>query len=213
MDAAPQTEEPVVRLTDDAARKVAAFRAGQPGAADHALWLEVSGVAGLEYTHDLYLRPLDEAQPEDVVQHHDGFALVIPRSSVDKLRGTTVELAGDLVVGHLVVNNPNSPSPAVGTGGPEGLTGDVAERVHQVLEGYINPAIAAHGGRADLVSVEDGVAYLRLSGGCQGCGMASVTLGQGIEVALRDAVPEIVRVVDVTDHSQGTNPYFESAKK
>jgi len=213
MDAAPDIEEQIVRLSDEASRKVEAFRAGQPDARDHALWLEVSGVEGLEYTHDLYLRPLDEAQPEDVVQHHDGFTLVIPRSSVDKLRGTTVDLVGDLVVGHLVVNNPNSPSPAVGAGGPGGLSGDVAERVQQVLEGYINPAIAAHGGRADLVSVEEGVAYLRLSGGCQGCGMASVTLGQGIEVSLRDAVPEIVGVVDVTDHSQGSNPYFESAKK
>jgi Fe/S biogenesis protein NfuA len=82
-----------------------------------------------------------------------------------------------------------------------------------VLETQINPAIASHGGRADLVAVEEGVAYLRLSGGCQGCGMAAVTLGQGIEVAILDAVPEIERVVDVTDHASGTNPYFESAKK
>ena len=57
------------------------------------------------------------------------------------------------------------------------------------------------------------LAYLRLSGGCQGCGMASVTLSQGIEVALRDNVPEISRVVDVTDHAAGANPYYEAAKK
>ena len=83
----------------------------------------------------------------------------------------------------------------------------------QVLEEQINPAIAAHGGRAELVAVEDGVAYLRLGGGCQGCGMAAVTLSQGIEVAILDAVPEMTQVVDVTDHASGTNPYFESAKK
>jgi len=54
---------------------------------------------------------------------------------------------------------------------------------------------------------------VRLSGGCQGCGLATVTLSQGIEVALRDVVPEITSVVDVTDHASGTNPYYEPAKK
>ena len=58
-----------------------------------------------------------------------------------------------------------------------------------------------------------GTAYLRLGGGCQGCGMASVTLNQGIEVAITEAVPEIDDVVDVTDHASGSNPYFEPAKK
>ena len=93
------------------------------------------------------------------------------------------------------------------------LSGEVAEQVAQILEQQINPAIAAHGGHAELVSVEDGAAYLRLSGGCQGCGMASVTLTQGIEVAIREAVPEVTQVIDVTDHASGTNPYFEAAKK
>jgi Fe/S biogenesis protein NfuA len=99
------------------------------------------------------------------------------------------------------------------TGPPPDLTGDVAQRLLQVLEEQINPAIASHGGRADLVAVEEDTAYLRLSGGCAGCGLAAVTLSQGIEVAIRESVPEIVNVVDVTDHASGTNPYFEAAKK
>ena len=91
--------------------------------------------------------------------------------------------------------------------------GEVPQRVIQVLEEQINPAIASHGGYAELVAVEDSIAYLRLSGGCQGCGMASVTLSQGIEVAILDSVPEITEVVDVTDHAGGTNPYYQAAKK
>ncbi len=98
-------------------------------------------------------------------------------------------------------------------GPPADLSGDVAQRVLRVLEEQINPSIAAHGGRADLVAVEDTAAYLRLSGGCAGCGMAAVTLSQGIEVALRESVPEITQVIDVTDHAAGTNPYYEAAKK
>jgi Fe/S biogenesis protein NfuA len=85
--------------------------------------------------------------------------------------------------------------------------------VVQVLAQQVNPSIAAHGGRAVLVAVEEETAYLRLSGGCQGCAMATVTLSQGIEAAIIQAVPEITSVVDVTDHQSGTNPYFEAAKK
>jgi Fe/S biogenesis protein NfuA len=81
-----------------------------------------------------------------------------------------------------------------------------------VLDRQINPSIAAHGGHAELVGVEEGTAYLRLSGGCQGCSMATVTLSQGIEVAIKELVPEITRVLDVPDHASGTNPYFEAAK-
>jgi Fe/S biogenesis protein NfuA len=93
------------------------------------------------------------------------------------------------------------------------LSGPVPQRVMQVIDEQINPAIAAHGGSAELVAVEDETAYVRLGGGCVGCGMASVTLGQGIEVAILEAVPEVHQVVDVTDHASGSNPYYEAAKK
>jgi Fe/S biogenesis protein NfuA len=104
-------------------------------------------------------------------------------------------------------------SPAVGAHATVELSGDVATRVRQVLDGAINPSIATHGGHAELVAVEDDTAFLRLSGGCQGCGLATVTLSQGIQTAISDAIPEIRRVVDVTDHAAGTNPFFEPAKK
>ena len=64
-----------------------------------------------------------------------------------------------------------------------------------------------------LRGVEGDDVYLRLLGGCQGCGLASVTLRQGIEQILRGAIPEIGQVIDVTDHQSGSNPYYEAAKK
>jgi Fe/S biogenesis protein NfuA len=94
-----------------------------------------------------------------------------------------------------------------------GLDTDIARRVTAVLDRDVNPSIASHGGHAELAGIEGATAYLRLGGGCQGCGMATVTLSQGIEVAITQAVSEITRVVDVTDHASGTNPYFEQAKK
>ena len=78
----------------------------------------------------------------------------------------------------------------------------------EVLEQDVNPQIAMHGGRAALVAVDGPIAYVEMSGGCQGCGMARATLSQGIAIAISDAVPEISEVVDVTDHMSGVNPYF-----
>lgn len=89
----------------------------------------------------------------------------------------------------------------------------VYETVANLFETRINPMVAGHGGRVDLIDVQDGVVMLRLQGGCQGCGMAEVTLRQGIETTLRQAVAEVRAVVDVTDHGSGANPYFAAAKK
>jgi Fe/S biogenesis protein NfuA len=211
-----EAPEPVLTITEVARQKVLRVRAAEPEPENLALWLEVSGVANGKYRYDMYFQPIDYAGPTDVVQRHDDLSIVIPAFSVDKLRGATLDVAGDPIEGGLVLDNPNSPSPAVGApraAAAADLTGDVPQRVIQVLDQQINPSIAAHGGYAELVAVEDDTAYLRLSGGCQGCGMASVTLTQGIEVAIKDLVPEITRVVDVTDHAAGTNPYFEPAKK
>ncbi len=87
------------------------------------------------------------------------------------------------------------------------------DKVADVFEHRINPMVAGHGGHVDLIDVQDGVVMLRLGGGCQGCGMADVTLRQGIETTLHQLVPEVQGVMDVTDHSSGANPYFASAKK
>jgi len=91
-------------------------------------------------------------------------------------------------------------------------SGPVAAAVQRVLDEKINPAIAAHGGHISLVAVEDATAYLRFGGGCQGCGMVNVTLKQGVEKTLFADVPEITRVMDVTDHASGANPYYQPAK-
>lgn len=208
--------EPILTVTEVARQKVLRVRAAEPDPDQLALWLEVSGVADGKYRYDMYFQPLEYAGPTDAVQRHDDLSVVVPHHSIDKVKGAKLDVVGDPIDGGLVLDNPNSPSPAVGAQGrppPADLTGDVAQRVIQVLDSQVNPSIAAHGGHAELVAVEGDTAYLRLSGGCQGCGMASVTLGQGIEVVLQENIPEITRVVDTTDHASGTNPYFESAKK
>lgn len=208
----------VLRTTDAALAKVLELRAREESAESLALWVEVSGSSGGAYTYDMYFQAASEARPQDWSGERGGLGLVVPADSIARMRGATLDVSRDLLQGGMVIQNPNQPpapagaSPAM-AGPPVDLSGDVAQRVLQVLEQQINPSIAAHGGRADLVAVEDDAAYLRLSGGCAGCGMATVTLSQGIEVAIRESVPEITRVIDVTDHAAGTNPYYEAAKK
>jgi len=202
--------EPILTLTDAARDKILEVRAAEADAETLALWVVVTGESAGAYTYDMSFRALDDAGEIEVVQHHDDLPIVIDGDSIEALAGATL----DFTAAGMVMQNPNKPAPRVAVARPEAdLSGAVAQAVMHVLEEQINPAIASHGGRSELVAVEDSIAYLRLSGGCQGCGMASVTLSQGIEVAILDTVPEITEVVDVTDHASGSNPYFESAKK
>jgi Fe/S biogenesis protein NfuA len=85
---------------------------------------------------------------------------------------------------------------------------DLFDQVDQIFREQINPAVAQHGGRVDLIDVEDGIVTVRMMGGCQGCGMANQTLKQGIEASLKDLVPGIREVRDITDHGGGANPYY-----
>ena len=201
----------LLTITEEARAKVLEARAAEADADGLALWVEVDGEQSGAYTYLMEFRPTSELGDDVVIQHHDDLPVAIPADSVERLDGATLAFNGGMVM-----QNPNRPvpaSPAMLDRPPADLSGEVPQRVIQVLEEQINPAIASHGGHAELVAVEDSVAYLRLSGGCQGCGMAAVTLSQGIEVAILDMVPEITEVIDVTDHASGANPFYEAAKK
>ena len=89
---------------------------------------------------------------------------------------------------------------------------DIRIRVEAVLRDQINPAVASHGGWIDLVGVNRNQVFLRMGGGCQGCGMATATLRQGVERTLRQEVPGIGAILDTTDHAAGQNPYYEAAR-
>jgi len=206
----------VLRASVEAQAMVVGLRASEDDPTSLALWIEVTGSNAGAYTYDMYFQPVIDAQSADWSDQQGELLIVVPADSIAKLSGAVLDVNTVGGESGMIIVNPNQPprvaSPVM-TGPPADLSGDVAQRILQVLEQQINPSIAAHGGRADLVAVEDGSAYLRLSGGCAGCGMAAVTLSQGIEVALRESVPEIARVIDVTDHAAGANPYYEAAKK
>jgi Fe-S cluster biogenesis protein NfuA len=97
---------------------------------------------------------------------------------------------------------------------PDAVSDDALyEQVARVFDEQVNPMVARHGGRVELIDVQDAVVMLRMGGGCQGCGMADVTLRQGIEGMLAQFVPAVRGIVDITDHATGANPYFQASKK
>lgn len=92
---------------------------------------------------------------------------------------------------------------------------DAAEmktKVQQVLDQEINPAVAGHGGWVELIDVKGNEVFIRMGGGCQGCGMADVTLKQGVERSIRQALPMVGAIMDTTDHASGRNPYYQASK-
>jgi Fe-S cluster biogenesis protein NfuA len=102
-----------------------------------------------------------------------------------------------------------APKPAAGLVNDDALY----EQVSKLFDEQVNPMVARHGGHVELIDVQDAVVMLRMGGGCQGCGMADVTLRQGIEGMLARFVPDVRGIVDITDHTSGSNPYFQASKK
>ena len=199
----------VIRVTPAALEVVRKVLADEPKPEGLALWLEVNGSANGAYTYDLWFGSKSRIGPDDAQQLEGGIPIVVPEQSVERIRGALLDVNPIAGEAGLVVINANTPPRSSAPFPPEGdLTGPVAQRVLEVLEKDVNPQIAMHGGHAALVAVEGSTAYVEMSGGCQGCGMARATLSQGIAVAITDAVAEISEVVDVTDHMSGASPWF-----
>lgn len=146
----------------------------------------------------------DDLGAEDETFDAGAFRITFKSGDGPFLEGATVDFVDGLTDSGFKIDAPNAQ--------PERPSGPLAERVNRVIEERINPSIASHGGFVVLEGLQDNTAYLRFGGGCQGCGMINVTLKQGVEVMIKEQVPEIVGVMDVTDHAGGTNPYYSPGK-
>ena len=204
----------IISVDEKALAMLLEVRDRESDAPDLGLVVSITGVDGDKFTYEMAFMRIEDAAPDDHVAADGVLPIIVPAGDVETLRGATLRMSTNLLQPGLTIDNPNSPSPTISTDGvaPD-LTGTVAEQVVAVVNQAINPAIAAHGGFVEVVAVEDQTAYVRLGGGCQGCSMAPVTLSQGIESTITQMVPEVAKVVDVTDHAEGTNPYYEQAKK
>jgi Fe/S biogenesis protein NfuA len=192
---------PAITVTPAALAKIDGVRV-KSGHPDACLRIAIAGRRSGEFVYELDLVAPADAPPDDLVIEAPGLRLLVEPRSAANLDGATIDLDASVIGGALRIDNPH-----------EGWRDPVAARVQEVLDRQINPSVAAHGGYVELLEVRDGAAYVQLGGGCQGCAQVDVTLRQGIEVAIKAAVPQITQVVDTTDHAAGMNPYFQPAKK
>jgi Fe/S biogenesis protein NfuA len=191
----------MLTITDAARQQIVSIMEAQ-GRQGDGLRVGIVGrsSAGFRYTMNL----VEEGQesPEDVVVDSGTFKVFVDPQSAPHLQGVTVDYIDSGLHGSgFKIDNPNPV-----------WTDPLALRVQELIDERINPGVAAHGGNVELLDIKDNAVYVRLGGGCQGCGMVDVTLRQGIEALIREEIPEIQQVIDTTDHASGHNPYYQPAK-
>jgi Fe/S biogenesis protein NfuA len=155
---------------------------------------------------ELTLVGISEREDNERQVDGPGFPVLVTETDVPRLEGATVDFVDRLSESGFEVRTIGSAAVAARPAPP---AGEVADRVRAVLDTQVNPAIAAHGGMISLVDVQETEVYVEMSGGCQGCAMSRMTLRQGVEKMLREAVPELTAIHDVTDHASGQSPFFE----
>ncbi|MEM7341501.1 MAG: NifU family protein [Actinomycetota bacterium] len=197
-------------VSDEALATVLDVRASEDDPAGTALRVAITGSNMTEYVYALDLVAVSEATSDDLVYtqgSHGELTVIVPADSVENMAGAVLDVPSNSAAGGLVIRNPNTPDPLAGL--DLDLEGPLPVKVQSVLDQAVNPALAAHGGYASLVGVEDdSKVFVTMGGGCQGCAASAMTLRDGIRSMLMDALPEITDVIDATDHSAGENPFY-----
>ncbi len=197
-----QAGELGITFSDTARSKLLEVLTGYPEEVA-GLRLKITGRTSEGFEHVLTIVEKGIEPVGDATLQFPDFLLFVEGERIEDLRGTNVhyEFKGPNVSG-LEFHNPNPV-----------WRDPLAQEIQRIFDEQVNPQIAAHGGYVQLLELRGKRAYIEMGGGCQGCGMASVTLKQGIEVAVKEALPEIEELVDVTDHQSGENPYYKPSKK
>ena len=188
-----------ITVTDAARQKVKSIIDSQEARVE-GLRISIEGRTASAFQYGLGLE--EEAAPNDVVIDCDAFKVLIDPESAKNLNGATIDYVENLNSSGFNVENPNTPT----------WDNPKAQKIQELIDEQINPAVAAHGGHIDLLDVKEDAIYIHMGGGCQGCGMANVTLKHGIESMIKDVFPEITQIIDTTDHAAGTNPYYQPSK-
>ena len=207
------TAEPVVHFTEAAQKKILELLESKGFLGKGGLRITVKNPGFGAPDYGMALEESAEPQPGDTVIQADGFPVLVDARSLPQVDGATVDFFDQLLQRGFKVEAPPPPPPPAPAPHPElDLSDPKVATIQAVLDQQINPGIAAHGGHATLIDVKDDIVYIALGGGCQGCSMVSVTLKQGVERLIKQAVPTIREVIDTTDHAGGRNPYYTASK-
>jgi Fe/S biogenesis protein NfuA len=201
--AAP-TSEPIIEITDAALGKLKELRDEEADADQLGLRVEIASRPGEDFRYELGFEEFLTAAFTDEVRTHDGLKVMIPGKDTELLQGATLDFSDTQ---GLVIRNPNRPAVA----DVEGLVGDdeLSAQIRALVDSEVNPALAAHGGFVTFVGHDgEGTAYMTMGGGCHGCSMSKMTMLDGVQTMLSEAIPGVTAVKDLTDHSTGENPYY-----
>jgi Fe/S biogenesis protein NfuA len=188
----------MIKITDSAQEKIQEIMAREEEP-DLALRMQIMGRGPGGFRYSLRFVPQDEQQPTDERVDFDSFSVLIDAESAENMTGSTVDFKQDNFRSGFMIDNPNPV-----------WKDPIAQSIQELLDTKINPSVGAHGGFVSLLNYNDGTAFIAFGGGCQGCGMVDVTLKQGVEVMIKEGIPEVNSVVDTTDHTSGENPYYAS---
>jgi len=196
----------MITFTDRAQEMLKTFLG--EGEESQSLRISVGGTATAPSFDLTLVDPSERTDDEKEIVSSD-VPVLVKEDDANLLEGATVDFVERVNESGFEVRPATGVVPDPGAmrakGAPEG---PIADRVREVLDSQVNPAIAAHGGLISLVDVEETEIYVEMSGGCQGCALSRMTLRQGVERMLREAVPELTEVHDITDHASGENPYM-----
>ena len=186
-------------VTEIAQDKFSAALADEPD--DAGIRLAVQKVDHVTLHYELEIVSPEDLKEDDVEVLAGRVKFWIAPSSVTLIDGATIDYLQSGASEGFKFINPNDLR-------YKRWADPIASRFQKLLEDEINPGIAAHGGVIVLVDYADGVAKVHMGGGCQGCGQAGETLQEGVEARVKEAIPEILEIVDATDHGSGENPYY-----
>ncbi|MEX2582733.1 MAG: NifU family protein [Gemmatimonadota bacterium] len=200
----------MIEITEQARDRIRDFVAAEM-VRDPALriTLDTSTPTPLARSYDITLVDKEDRERTEIAVNIDGIRVFLNLDTSNLLSGAVVDWVEQNGSSGFKVDDPNArPKPEPKEASALRLSGPLADRVQQVIDEVINPGIAAHGGFVELVDVSDETMYIRMGGGCQGCAASAATLRMGIERMIREQVPEIAEIVDVTDHAAGATPYY-----
>ena len=200
----------ILEVSQAAVEKIAELIEGR-GKDNLAVRVAIRGaLPGGGYQTEFKFIDRGEATPQDVVQKAGKIELLFDADVAELIKGSKVEFDESRYSAGFNIEYPTK-----NIYPPEAEPGrkwddPAAQKVQNVIDGHINPGVASHGGFVILKKVDEKQAFVEMGGGCQGCGLAAVTLRQGVEEAILKAVPEIEAVVDITAHEEGEDPYYSS---
>ena len=185
----------MITITESAKRQLRAIMLKRGDGKMVHLAITGRGPDGFEYRFKLLEE--EQAHPDDYRIEEDGFTIFLDYDSLNHLEGATLDYYGLGSRGSFRVDNPQ-----------QVWEDPMAQAVHDLIVERINPGIAAHGGFVTLQDVRGSDIYIEFGGGCMGCGASQITLQMGIEKMIRQEIPEVGQIIDVTNHDEGKNPYY-----